>query len=1028
MNHDSANNDPSRDLGALNEAAQTDPSRHSPDHIDSEAPTEPPENSGEPMAQDNRVFLGLEQPPLISATDWLVHSYQSENFGPLELDLSNFIIVLPTLRAQHRLLQLLIQKTDELELVFTPPIITSLGQLPEHLYEAAKPLATDLAQQIAWSKALELSPKKEIECLTGRAEVEDLQDWQPLATLISKLHSRLANDIWSFSSVAREVKSVKGFLKEEAARWDALDAIQQRYYVILHEVELWDKQAARNYAAAGLLKNNEIRCSTDKNIVMLGTADLNRSVSEMLRQIAHVNPNQVNILVAAEGSMADRFDNFGSLITDQWLSTPIEISNDQILIVDQPADQSDAAAHYISNLLSKTRVEFAADEITIGVPDQTVVPQLERSLNAICVANRSLAGRPLAETGPVRLMIACRDFLESQSYNAFASLVRHPDMFRWLSVRNEQDGWLKSLDEYQNRYLPNRLPLENEEPFGSPEKVKADFDPKDEKSEARAARRAQSVRLLNQLHDNLGELLKPLLGEPQPIANWAPSWSEILIQIYGERMMDKNDPGDRQIIKACDAVYTALGNQKQVPEKFETETSASQALDWAIEAATEHRVVDPPVPDAIELAGWLDLPLDDAPVMVVTSMNDEHVPTAEIGHQFLPNELCKTLNILDNDRRYARDAYALTVITSVREHFLLIAGRRDEKGEPKKPSRLLFSTDHQTAARRAKAYFSYKGKSESRHWIRPSRQFQEAQQLEIPQPIDVEPINKLAVTRFKEFIECPYRFYLKHVMKLDTIVDDWRELSGGTFGDLTHNVLEAFGQSEIRDSTDAREIAEFLNRKLDQFVEQDFFGSRLPAVRIQIEQLRLRYEKMAHAQAKHRLQGWRIVSTEEHLFHEFHVDGSPFILHGKIDRVDQHDATGQVAVWDYKSSDNGWKPGPAHYMPRKKEWKNLQLPLYRHLVKEVSAVAGADFSNMIMGYVLLPKKLDEVGFHEAEWTREELLDADETARAIIRKLRQSIFWPPNPRPPQYTDFAAISQDNVFEQFDVSMVGEEAPPW
>ncbi len=105
------------------------------------------------------------------------------------------------------------------------------------------------------------------------------------------------------------------------------------------------------------------------------------------------------------------------------------------------------------------------------------------------------------------------------------------------------------------------------------------------------------------------------------------------------------------------------------------------------------------------------------------------------------------------------------------------------------------------------------------------------------------------------------------------MADDWRELSGGTFGDLTHNVLEAFGKSKLRDSTDAAQILEFLNGELTVEIEKKFHGSRLPAVRIQIEQLRLRFEQFASRQAQHRQQGWQIVSTEEHLFHEFDVDG-----------------------------------------------------------------------------------------------------------------------------------------------------------
>jgi hypothetical protein len=492
--------------------------------------------------------------------------------------------------------------------------------------------------------------------------------------------------------------------------------------------------------------------------------------------------------------------------------------------------------------------------------------------------------------------------------------------------------------------------------------------------------------------------------------------------------LDSTVFADRQIIQACEAVYQSLGNQKQVPSDFETQTTAGQALDWAVQAAAEIRVVPPPIPNAVEFAGWLDLALDDAPVMVVTSMNDEHVPSSEVGHQFLPNELCRQLGILDNDRRYARDIYALTLISAVRENLLLVAGRRNEKGDPKKPSRLLFASSPEVAARRAKAFFQFEGQQASELWITDQREFPESQQFVIPKPKCSQTLNKLSVTKFKSFIECPYRFYLKHVLKLESIRDDWRELSGGTFGDLCHNVLEDFGRSDAHDLDDEQRILEYWNDKLDTLVAARFTGSRLPAVRIQVEQLRLRFERFAPLQAKRRRDGWQIVSTEELLEHEFMVDGEPFIIRGKIDRVDRHEQTGLVAVWDYKSSDAGKKAGDAHYRSRKKEWVDLQLPLYRHLVKEVSVVADADFNSVTTGYVLLPKKLEDIGFNQTSWSPEELNAADELAREIIRKIRESSYWPPADRPPKFSDdYAAICQDNAFEQFDIAEV-EEVAPW
>ena len=155
-------------------------------------------------------------------------------------------------------------------------------------------------------------------------------------------------------------------------------------------------------------------------------------------------------------------------------------------------------------------------------------------------------------------MTACRNYLEFQNYAAFASLLRHPDMFEWLCERSQNNRWLGDLDNYQNNHLPNRITINSDQPFGDPEKIKLDFDPTVSKSEARAQRRADSMGLLNQLHADVGELLKPLLGDPQPIANWNQPWSEILNQVYGERTLDKTDPADRQTIKACREIYFCL--------------------------------------------------------------------------------------------------------------------------------------------------------------------------------------------------------------------------------------------------------------------------------------------------------------------------------------------------------------------------------------------------------------------------------------------------------------------------------------
>lgn len=977
-----------------------------------------------------RVFLGLENPPLLSTAEWLTENYRHESPFGATLDLSNAMVVLPTARSKHRLLQLLVKSAETHSLILRPPTLMTIGALPEHLYVAERPLASELTQHIAWVRAIEQTPAEELQPLLGDQEAIDVADFQSLASVVSKLHIRLANDVWSFNSVKRHVESDKSFLANELGRWKALTGIQQRYYKLLAQEGLWDRFGARNYAAAGLMKADEIRCATEREIILVGCADLNRSTSEMIRQVAagpkpkNIDRPQVTALIAADDSLTDHFDDYGSILAERWLDTPIELEDSQILIADRPTDQAFAVAWHLNKICSseKTKQAFSTDQITIGVPDESLAPLIERNLRSIGLDSRRLAGVPLSKTAPARLLHAINSYLSDQRYDSFASLVRHPDFFDWASNQIDADDWLEELDVFQNNQLPRRFPLDQKLPFGDPKKIANRIDPKDPKSPDRAKRQAESATRLNQLHGSIEKLLQPLNADPKSISDWGPAWSDVLIEIYRNQPIDAQTPNDEQhaTLTACESILSALGDQDDVPESFTMDTTAVEALNWIMETAAKERIVPEPDTLSIELAGWLDLPLDDSPVMVVTCFNEGKVPTSEVGHQFLPNALCELLKVQDNNRRYARDAYGLTVISKVQKHLLIVVGRRDETGNPIRPSRLLFADAPKVAAIRARAFFHHESQTRDENWLTAGLEPPTEQRFPVPTPaVDSVP-NNLTVTSFREYIKCPYRYYLNKVLRLQTISDDLTELDGGSFGDLCHNVLEAFANEPIKDSRDEVEIGQFFSEELDRQAKLVTQDSRHPSVRIQVEQLRQRLMAFAPKQAEHRRSGWRIVSTEELLEHEMDVDGEPFIIRGKIDRVDQHEETGQVAVWDYKTTTKGPTPDQKHFASKKKEWKDLQLPLYRYLVREVDAIAGADLDNLIVGFVLLHETDSEIRFCPAESLLSMQESADDKFREIVRGLRAANFWPPNPDPPQYSDdYAAICQDNVFEKYDIS---------
>ena len=103
-------------------------------------------------------------------------------------------------------------------------------------------------------------------------------------------------------------------------------------------------------------------------------------------------------------------------------------------------------------------------------------------------------------------------------------------------------------------------------------------------------------------------------------------------------------------------------------------------------------------------------------------------------------------------------------------------------------------------------------------------------------------------------------------------------------------------------------------------------------------------------------------AIEKDLAATIEVDGQPFTIKGRIDRIDRHDEFG-YRIADYKTGDAGKSPDKTHVYAG--EWVDLQLPLYRGLVRTI----GIDDSdvNIALGYINLAKKARDTGWCEAEW-------------------------------------------------------------
>ncbi len=934
----------------------------------------------------DRHIIDWHQPALPATAEWLVSKWA----GGDTLDMSGLVLVLPTSRSGRRLLELLMDRSETDGRVFTPPEITTIGNVPELLYRPSRPLASGLVQSLAWVRALQESPEAELREFTRMIpQRDDSLGWRSLASLLGHWHQELAGNGLTFSDVLVAGDQLENF--SEHRRWQALGAVQRRYLDGLHAQGLWDRQTARLVA----LEKHE--CAIDRQLVLIGMVDMNPVFRDMLHQVA----DQVTVVVLADASQADWFDDLGCLNIDRWQEAALDIEDDAIWLADQPADQ----ARLVVQALQQLDGQYPIDEVTVTVPDPRLVSHISRALAAEDVPVFDSGGSSIGNTRPFVLLELLSRWLQDETFEAFASLVRHPDIYSWLVHRTGNDDWLAELDRYQNNRLPFYV-------YGDISQMY--FGGKDYQGRPQYAN-------LEQAYAEIHELIQPVRRLPggdgpvgKPLDAWARPWRQIMVAIYRDTILDQTRPDDRRTIRACQAIVSSLIEIEQAAAMAIPDVDSVDALQWALALCHHEFLADPVIPGSLSLLGWLETPWDDAAVTIVTGVNDGWIPSTENSSLFLPNSIRRRLGLLDNQRRYARDAYATLLILKSRQRVRFIAGRRDDDGQPLLPSRLLMTGRADDIARRARRLFD-DGDSilpqDHRTSVRPA-----SQQLVIPlPPADAPPVNSMRVTDFRMYLMCPYRFYLTRVLGLERLSDSLDELDGARFGSLLHDVVENFGRSESRDSDDPETIEAVVLNCLERFALARYGRRPMPAVAIQLEQARLRLRAFAKWQATHRRAGYQIVDVErEKTRHEFELDGEPFEIRGQIDRIDINHQKRTIGVFDYKTGDVRKGPDEYHRNGRG-EWVDLQLPLYEYLLKEFDLPADYDTE---FGLILLARETDQIFLELADWSGEQLADANRLAREVMRDVRAGKFWPPRDEnvPTYLDDLAGLCQSRVFQRW------------
>lgn len=945
----------------------------------------------------SRVFLGWRGAFLQQVADWLLALDEAA-----EGDFSRLLLVVPGRRAGRRLLEIMAQRVPARTPAFVPPAIVTLGNLPESLeLESELPVAGEVDELLARVAVLRAASTAQIEVLCGGRPPEGrLEEWLDLAREIGALEDELAAEDLDLGSVRARAP----LEEHDERRFETLESLGDAHQERLRRHGL----LARNRSRLDSTAPSEAR-----TVVMVGVADLGRLFRRLLSR------SRVVCLVQAPPEEASAFDDWGCPREAAWAERRLDLNRSfgaatggPLLVVDRPAEQVRAAAGFVETCCSPRlgesdgRSRYDAHEVAVGVGDPLSARAVSESLAALGLPAHSAFGRPFGRSRPARLLAALGRFVAGRRLADLAALVRHPDVERFLedldlSARDataeggvaaavESGDWPTVLDHYLGATLARRLGPEMPEHSSRTPLVCA-----------------------------VGERLLALLPESRrPLAQWSAPVLDALAAIYGDLTLALDDPGEAELGEALSLLGDALREQMEGAGADDGGLvfDAAQAITFTLGrlagaslgasgSGMGHAAAG--AGEGVEILGWLELPLDDAPALVVTGLNEGVIPQSVNADPFLPDRTRRNLGLLHNRRRYARDLFHLTALVHSREELVLVAGRRSADDEPLVPSRLLLACDEKELPARIRSFFKEESPLLRDAFGDQRRDGDVPLWLGEPPPPEPlrSPVRELPVTAFRDYLACPYRFYLRHVLRLGTLRDRRRELDPGGFGSLAHEILRRFG--ETISSAEPEEMEAQLRRLLEIVGRERFGTAPPPAVRMQLAQLGRRLAVFASWQAEEADEGW----TTERRYLEvplraaLEVDGAPFFVSGRIDRIDVH-RDGRLRLLDYKTGERRRTPEEVHRTPDG-GWKDLQLPLYELLVRALGLEGRVE-----LGFVHLSRELDGPTLTLADWSTDEVEEAWEVAREVVRKVREERFWPPSDPPPYDDGLGWICGDGV----------------
>ena len=896
------------------------------------------------MAMIERRFLGAGTHLLHALADELVVQSVGE-----ELDLSGHLVVLPTSRARWRLESLLLDRSADAGMRLVPPEMLTPGSLLDRLIVPQRSLASGLASGLAWLEAVHALDADTRQDLLGYDDLLSVAESHALAQRLDRVCRELSAIHLDPSDVADRCESMGVMVDRD--RWSVITTLRMDMLERLASMNLDDRDDSHRHA----IYRGNLHLHGVSSITLIA-AEIPDRMRRVLELAAESGVSVTNIVHGDEATLGAVFQADGTLDIDSWRTRGITLNTDDITMVPAVDDQIAAAFEYAADL-----GEVVADQIRFIVPDESLLPSLEAAAIAEGVPLEHFEGPPASESRVGQLLGTLIDVTDHHTASTLSDLIRHPDVTWWLQDHGVSTP-VTTWDDMWRTHVPGSID--------------------------------DLVVVANQ--DDEVALLKPIvklyetLETPRPASDWAAVLMDILTDVF--------DHGEQDVIQdaAFESLHTVLTDLHELPAGLD-EMHAVDAIRLIQSQLAGSSTPSHTHTGGIEVLGWLDAHLDDAPHLVLTGLNEGVLPTAASVDAWLPEVNRAALGLACRSRREARDAFLFEAILQSGRSTRLVCPKRDNNGEPLPPSSLLLRISGEPLAHRIITMMS-SDTTECAPTLAGRRPIfdKESSFDPKPMPVGTPQIASMSVTSFKRFIDNPYTFLIERDKRIKSQeVSTAHELDAMGFGNLIHAAVEQWGKEEMDrgvPETNPDSVVRDMHAALDHYVAQNIGDHPLPGVALQLAMAKHRLSALGPVQAVRAVEGWRIHSIEQ--FYGFGGDADVrskkfpgrggLYLTGKIDRVDVHETHGYQAL-DYKSGRKATGADGAHRKGRGKDktWRDLQLPLYRVLLRGtgIEVPAGG------LGYILVPPDASQCRIDiAANWTETMLEDAEKYAAEIVETI------------------------------------------